>query len=63
MFKLELVTQKNYIIRSKIGIFIDESSCPHFNKLKEVNDIILKWVKTHPEKNKRNEFFRKISKL
>lgn len=43
-----------------LGVFIDESSCPHFNKIKEVNDIILKWVKTHPKKTKETDFLEKF---
>lgn len=45
-----------------LGVFNNESSCPHFNKIKEVNDIILKWVKTHPKKTRETDFLKKFPK-
>lgn len=39
-----------------LGVFVNESSCPHFNKIEEVNDIILKWAKTHPKKQEKRIF-------
>ena len=43
-----------------LGVFNNESVCPHFNKVKEVNDIILKWTKTHPKKTRETDFLEKF---